>query len=74
VIKADLEVEQDARRRLQRDVSRLQGLEKTAVRYIPRIQNEAHSNRHVQNKGRFIVVLIDADADIYVVCWCYFTL
>jgi hypothetical protein len=34
VIKADLEVEQDARRRLQRDISKLQGLRKDTVRSI----------------------------------------
>jgi hypothetical protein len=31
-MKADLDVEQAARRRLQRDVSKLQGLEKATVR------------------------------------------
>ena len=34
MIKADLEVEQDARRRLQRDISKLQGLRKDTVRLI----------------------------------------
>jgi hypothetical protein len=68
-MKKDLELQQYALRSLQDDVSKLEELEKTMVSlaYI-RVRNESIANITVQNQGRFIVVLIDADADIYVVC------